>query len=548
MRTLLRPWRSLTRSPIRRGLSLACVALSVVCWLTFAPTALGGSYNYVTTYGTSMEPTLHRGDLAIVVAEQAYRVGDVVAYRSSVLHTIVLHRIIGRDGDRFVFKGDHNAWTDTDHPLATALIGRMSMRIPGLGSHVRRFASPPGVASMATIAAFPIATKKRRRRRGAGTADPASDEPPKRDRRQRWRHVEVGRLLATAVAVGVLAFAFSRSSVHHGTSDLPFEDRGEFSYTGAAPNGGAVYQAGHVSSGQPVFLNLVDRVDFRFAYRVSAAAPLVSSGDLSLGATVTATDGWAYPLALAVPTHFAGGEASTSGTLDLRALRAAIARAQAATGLSPNSYNVVVTASVRREVRHNDAASTGTFEATLPFVLDDHEMRLVAPGHNTLTPSRGGLLSVPLDGVNHVTVLGRPLSVSALRVVAVGLMLIVVASWIDWMLWAATCDEASLIERRYRNYLMPVRGTELTSGNVIDVEKMTGLVRVADFTGSPILSSAGSYHVADGTQVYRYTVAGPVVSHPEARDGSVPEGVASGESGHDTRDGRPLREPSRARP
>ena len=544
MRTLLRPRRSLTRSPLRRALSLAGAAMSVVCWLAFAPTSLGGSYNYVTTYGTSMEPTLHRGDLAIVRAQPAYRVGDVVAYRSSVLHTIVLHRIIGRDGDRFVFKGDNNAWNDTDHPLAAALIGRMEMRVPGLGAHVRRFASPPGVASMATVAALPIATTKRRRRRRHRTGDPVADESVKQARRQRWRHVEAGRLLATAVATGVLVFAFSRPSVNHVTRDLPFDDRGEFSYTGAAPNGGAAYQAPHVSSGQPIFLNLVDKVDFVFIYRTSSAAPLTASGDVSLSAMVTAADGWSAPLALAEPAPFRGGQALATGTLDLRAMRAMITRMENATGLSPNSYNVVVRASVDREVRHDAAVSAGTFAATLPFVVDDREMRLVAPGRDALTPSRGGLLTLPLESENRIDVLGHPLSISAIRVVAVGLMLIVAASWIDWLLWAAHCDETRLIERRYRNYLMPVRGAELTSGHIIDVEQMTGLVRVADFTGSPILKGNGSYHVVDGTQVY--TVAPAVVGDREASAESTPPDAPLVPSRRDHGDERPLRSPSRA--
>src|SRR4051812_39193182 len=98
MRTLLRPWRSLTRSPLRRAFSVVGAALAIVLWLGLAPSALGGSSTYVTTYGISMEPVLHKGDLAIVRAQPSYHVGDIVAYNSASLHTIVLHRIIAREG------------------------------------------------------------------------------------------------------------------------------------------------------------------------------------------------------------------------------------------------------------------------------------------------------------------------------------------------------------------------------------------------------------------------------------------------------------------
>ncbi len=522
MKTLLRPWRRLTRSPLRRAFSIVGAALGVVCWLALAPTALGGSSTYVTTYGTSMEPTLHRGDLAIVRAQPSYRVGDVVAYRSDSLHTIVLHRIIGRDGDQFVFKGDNNTWIDTDRPSVTALIGTMEMRLPGLGNHVQRAAAPSGVATLAGVAVLPVATKGRRRRRRNNEAGPAKPVKPARSWPM-WGHVEPRLLVATAVALGALAFAFTRPSTTHTTSDLPFDDRGEFFYTGAAPGGTAVYQADQVSSGQPIFLNLVDRVDIGFTYRASSAVPLVAAGDLSLSGTVMDADGWTYPFDLADPTHFEGSEAHTSGTLDLSDLRATIAGMESATGIKRDVYTVLVEASVDREVHRNDAASAGVFAAKLEFKLDDLEMYLAVPGGDTLAPSQGGLLSVPLERDNNIDVLGQSLSVAAIRAVALALTLIIAALWIDWLLRAARGDETSLIERRYRNYLLPVRTAELTSGLIIDVESINALARIADHTGAPILHrDGGVYHVVDGTRVYRYIVTAIEASHIETPDESIP--------------------------
>ena len=217
MRALLRPWRSLTRSPLRRALFILGAALGVVGWLALAPTALGGSSTYVTTYGTSMEPALHRGDLAIVRAQPSYSVGDVVAYRSESLHTIVLHRIIGRDGDRFVFKGDNNTWVDSDHPPASALVGKMETRLPGFGTHVQRAASPPGLATLGALAVLPVATKRgrsRRRRRDDGSGEPL--RAPRR--RPSLGHVTPPLLVVTALVFGALAFAFTRPVTVHTTA------------------------------------------------------------------------------------------------------------------------------------------------------------------------------------------------------------------------------------------------------------------------------------------------------------------------------------------
>ena len=94
----------------------AGVVLLLAAWLVAGPAQLGGRTTYVSTHGISMEPRFHTGDLALVRPAAGYRVGDVVAYRSTVLHSVVLHRIIARDGDRYVFKGDNNDFIDPVHP------------------------------------------------------------------------------------------------------------------------------------------------------------------------------------------------------------------------------------------------------------------------------------------------------------------------------------------------------------------------------------------------------------------------------------------------
>ena len=505
MRILLRPFRSLTRSPLRRAFTLVGAGLGVVLWLALAPAALGGSSTYVTTYGISMEPSLHRGDLAIVRAQPTYHVGDIVAYHSESLHTVVLHRIIGRDGDRFVFKGDNNTWTDTDHPAASALIGRMEMKLPGVGSRVQQVASPTGFGALAAAMALPVTLKGRRRRR-----DDEKTTKPARTRAARppmWGHFEPRLLVATAVALGLLVLAFTKPPTSHTTSDLPFDDHGQFAYSGAAPGGAAVYQNDAVASGQPIFFNLVDRIDVSFMYNVSSAVPLIAQGDLTLSAELSDADGWTYPVPVAAPVTFASNEASTSGTLDLTTVRARISDMESATGVRRDFYTLLVKASVNREVHRSEAVVTGVFAPNLEFKLDDTEMHLATPGGSALTPSQGGLLSLPREVESHFEVLGLSVTIAALRAVVLALVLIVAAVWLDTLVRAGRADETSLIERRYRNYLLPVRAGDALGEMVIDVDSITSLARIADHTGAPMLHArAGAYHVVDGTRVYRYRV------------------------------------------
>src|SRR5438128_2525146 len=91
------------------------VALGATLLWLLAPTAVGGRVSYVTASGVSMKPALRAGDMALLRTSSQYRVGDVVAYRSRMLHATVTHRIVARDGDRYVFKGDDNSWLDPEH-------------------------------------------------------------------------------------------------------------------------------------------------------------------------------------------------------------------------------------------------------------------------------------------------------------------------------------------------------------------------------------------------------------------------------------------------
>jgi signal peptidase I len=124
-------------------------ALLCLVWVTIAPTELGGSKAYVVIEGQSMEPKFHRGDLVALDATDDYKVGDVVGYHSTKLGHVVLHRIIGREGRRYVFKGDNNTWVDSERPLADRLIGKVWVHVPGAGVQVTGLGQPRNAALFA---------------------------------------------------------------------------------------------------------------------------------------------------------------------------------------------------------------------------------------------------------------------------------------------------------------------------------------------------------------------------------------------------------------
>src|SRR6478609_8281706 len=89
-----------------------------------------------------MEPRFHTGDLAIVRPAATYRVGEIVAYHSTLLHLTVLHRIIGRHGNRYVFKGDNNSFIDPGYPTRAELLGKLWIHVRHGGVVLRRLHTP----------------------------------------------------------------------------------------------------------------------------------------------------------------------------------------------------------------------------------------------------------------------------------------------------------------------------------------------------------------------------------------------------------------------
>jgi signal peptidase I len=147
---------------------LGGVAVAGVLWMLFAPTALGGPASYVVTDGTSMLPHFRSDGLVVARTRGSYDVGMVVAYHNAQLHTVVMHRIVARDGNRYVFKGDNNDFRDTYHAKRSDLIGQEWIYVPGAGRYLLWLRSPllfGGLLFAITLLALRSPRLSRRQRR-----------------------------------------------------------------------------------------------------------------------------------------------------------------------------------------------------------------------------------------------------------------------------------------------------------------------------------------------------------------------------------------------
>lgn len=147
----------------RRLLGMLTVVLILAgWWFWFRPETLGGSTTLVTVSGTSMEPGMVTGDLAVVRKTGGYAAGDVIAFRTpgedGERGSVVIHRIVGGDAESgYRTRGDNNDWYDPWRPRPEDVTGELWLHVPGAGRVVTTMADPlVAGATFAALTAFVI--------------------------------------------------------------------------------------------------------------------------------------------------------------------------------------------------------------------------------------------------------------------------------------------------------------------------------------------------------------------------------------------------------
>jgi signal peptidase I len=163
-------WPIVTTHRLRGALTGVLVAVTLsVAWLAFAPSIIGGPASYVVTDGTSMLPHFRADGLVLTRHQDSYHVGEVVAYHNHELHAVVMHRIVARDGGRYVFKGDNNDFRDSYHARKSDLVGKEWVYWPGAGRYLKDVRSPVAfgviMAVLGLIASTAFVPQRSRMRR-----------------------------------------------------------------------------------------------------------------------------------------------------------------------------------------------------------------------------------------------------------------------------------------------------------------------------------------------------------------------------------------------
>jgi signal peptidase I len=480
----------------------------------FWPLSLGGGTTYLGTHGTSMEPRFHTGDLAILRAAGSYAVGDVVAYRSDALDTIVMHRIVSGDASGFVTQGDNNDWLDEDRPAADEILGTLVMRIPQGGKALSTVTSP-GALLLAAGAALTLLSAVRRPRRGRHTRrsvrrrSASSFSTPTRARARQTALASGAVAVLAAVGGGVLlALPATQTDVR----TVQVIQEGQYSYAGeAAP--GTTYPSGVIETGDTVWTRLARDLTVTFSNTVTGTGLTGVAGAMRLDVVVTASDGWNAVVDSGPVTGMQEGTATASVAVDPDAATALLSRHYAEIGSSGGGAKLTISPVAETTGKVEGRSFTAGSPAALEFALDPASLKLAGDPATALTPSTP--TPVEVDEVVPrsfpVLALSVPIDVARMAAAAVLAAALIVLAASAWIGRSGRGDVADQFLVRHADRIVPVASFN-PGPTVIDVSDAESLHRVAERFDTLVLHHAGEdedvFVVRDVDATYRYVIPG----------------------------------------
>lgn len=512
----------LAQPPRLRPVAAVAAALLVVAvmlaWAFFAPQQLGGQTAYVIVNGNSMEPGMHRGDLALVRPADDYRPGDVVTYRHPELG-FVIHRIVSEEAGRFTLKGDHNDFLDSYHPGRGEVVGRLWIHVPRLGQLFWHLRSPlwGGLVLLLAFAGLLGGGASGKALSGRTSPSPGKGGPLMNTVIRSWQDSLV-LLLAAAIAFGILAWVgFASGLEKEVLAGRPYTQQGSFSYEADSADG-RIYDAGRATTGQPVYLRLSEAVTFAFDYEFSSPAAADIRGTFHLVAEIGDTSGWKRTIPLAEPGSFEGTNFHATGILRLADVLDQIATLEAQSDVRSDRYTVTIRPRIAVEGNLDGVPLKTNFDAAaLPLALDRSHLWLNSgTPENALAPTETGIATSQQRVTNSVQIWFVEIPVIAARLVGTfGAVLAIVAA----------CGLLTAAARRgwgKERATLAVRiagGAPFEAAEVIEVSSLHDLERVAERIGGVVLQEirpdAHICYVRDGAVVYRY--AGPPLEYGTER-------------------------------
>jgi signal peptidase I len=505
----------MTAAPRTVRISVVLALVLSVVWL-FWPLALGGGTTYLATHGVSMAPEFHAGDLAILRTADRYAVGDVVAYRSSSLNTVVMHRVVSADVTGFVTQGDNNDWLDQDKPSQDEILGRLFLRIPKGGIALDALTSPGAlvfvVSGLLLVAGHANHPRARRHLRAARRRVAQRTAAYSMPTRSMARQVALGSGAVALVALVGGAVLLVLPSTQTDVRSLKVTQQGQFSYTGAAEQG-TTYPAGVIQTGDTVWTKLARQVAVSFTNTVLGPDLTEVHGTMWLDVSVTAADGWTAVVTQGPVAPLESGTGTATVTVEPSAAAALLSRHYAEIGGVGGGSTLTVTPVVELTGLIEGHSFTADSPAGLAFALDASSLRPTDVGETALAPIAQTAVDVEHVVPRSFPVLGLTVPIDVARLLAFGvfaLALLVLGAG-AWIGRTGRGDAADQFLVRHADRILPVAAFS-PGPTVFDVADAESLHRVAERFDTVVLHHAAEnedvFVVRDADATYRFVVPG----------------------------------------
>jgi signal peptidase I len=423
-------------------LSAGLTAVFTFLFLLLLPTQMGGDKSYIILAGNSMEPTFTQGDLVIVRRQLTYAVGDAVQYEHPYINA-VFHRIVGRDGEKYVLQGDNNGWLDSTQPTNDQIVGKLWVHIPNAGAWIAKLRSPQTLAMTSTlfsaliVLSFIDLSSLLSPQNGLpGKEKPAmitSDSRPMNRFKEtaakynplRWLTTRQISILSyvgmgAAIALYLIVIGFSNPVSYDEIQNIKYTHHGRYAYTALADQD--VYDADAIRTGEPIFLRLNDNFDVFFEYTLTSEELHNVTGSYRMLATVSADNGWNRSFELVPSTPLDGPQAIIVGTVDLSEILRQVNIMKEETGLQTNRFSLWVMPVVDIQGDIKGAHIEDQFAQPLEFRFDELQVTLRPDAVLEPSEEEGFLYPATLRGTVTLPLVNWQLDVLWMRIIGVGLM------------------------------------------------------------------------------------------------------------------------------
>lgn len=517
---------------------LPVVGILAVWLLLLRPTALGGPMGYVMVSGHSMQPTYYTGDLVLTRREAHYRIGDIIAYHiprgQPGIGGIIIHRIVGGNGTAgFEMRGDNNNFMDPWRPRTSDIVGKAWVHVPG-GARWFQWLRQPLNAGVIIggISVFSLLSGrrlKRRRKRGAhmsGHERHSTDlgtGPSARLSAPWWVLLVLGGFGILAILFGVYTFRALRSPTAKSVyvERFHYAQQATLNYT-VHTTPSLLYPDGVIGpvasvlgpdgkpakvTPPPIYTRLAKTIDIDFKYVLTGSQPPQVAGEVSADLQVRADNGWTKTMPLQGPVPFEGPNAAARFTVDLNRVRSLIDAIEKQTGVSAQSYNLVLTPTVH--LRGKIGSNPVDEEYAPDFTFKYTRSRITAP--TDLIQAQPTSIGGDVSQTEHMPLLLLPLTIREARGVGAALTLLslgLASAMAAVVFLGVGQDETTKARLRYGTTLVSVREATHNGSAVVQVASMQDLARLAARDGHIIfrqpVPDGDLYFVPDGAVTYEY--------------------------------------------